>query len=122
MLFQNERYHLRVEVSNGICYVMRVTGEIEELLIAERFNSTYVVLLLCVTGLTASVAIRTDPEIKPLIRDIDISALSTEVAGGFVGCTVGMFAKDLNDEREQPEYACFKTFSYNQLIPGKREG
>ena len=63
---------------------------------------------------------RNGQEFKPLIKNIDLSTLSTEVAGGFVGCTVGMFAKDLNEEREQPEYACFKTFAYNRIVPEKR--
>lgn len=121
MLFQNEKYHLRIEISNGICYVVRASGETEQMLVAERFNATYVVLLLGVTGLSATVLMRAGGDIKPLIKNIDISSLSTEVAGGFVGCTVGMFAKDLNEDREQPEYACFKTFSYNQLVPEKRE-
>ena len=55
-----------------------------------------------------------------LVRDLDISALSTEVAGGFVGCTIGMYAEDI-EKRETPIRALFKSFSYKRLIPVKKD-
>ncbi len=121
MLFQNENYHLRVEVSNGIVYVFLVRNGEEELLITDRAESTNLMLMLVVTGLTATVLIRNEKEMKPLIKNIDISSLSTEVAGGFVGCTVGLYARDLDTERKDPVYACFRTFTYSQLVSSKRE-
>lgn len=48
-----------------------------------------------------------------LCSDLDIRELSTEVAGGFVGCTVGMYAVADTDCREQA--ACFKSLSYRPL-------
>ena len=53
---------------------------------------------------------------------VDIRALSTEVAGGFVGCTVGMFAVDETDDAKKGEAdvtildaACFRSFSYESM-------
>lgn len=42
-------------------------------------------------------------------KDIDIRALSTEVAGGFVGCTIGVYAWAGEDDEKD---VTFKTFSY----------
>ena len=121
MLFQNENYHLRAEISNGIVYVFLVRNGEEALLIADRAESTNAMLMLVVTGLTATVLIRNEKELKPLIKNIDISSLSTEVAGGFVGCTVGLYARDLDTERKEPVYACFRTFTYSQLVSSRKE-
>ena len=43
--------------------------------------------------------------------EADIRALSTEVAGGFVGCTVGMYAFTDKDAIADPK-AIFKEFKY----------
>lgn len=44
-----------------------------------------------------------------LCSGLDIRGLSTEVAGGFVGCTVGMYAVA---EKSCEDRAWFENFSY----------
>lgn len=55
------------------------------------------------------------PELKReiiLAEDVDIRALSTEVAGGFVGCTAGIYA--VAEGEEADGYAMFKSLSYEE--------
>jgi hypothetical protein len=42
------------------------------------------------------------------------------VAGGFVGCTVGIYAEDTED-RDDKVKALFKSFSYKRIVPIKRD-
>ena len=77
-------------------------------------------LVLRVEGLSVSMELmfaqagQTDCTERALLcSDLDIRELSTEVAGGFVGCTVGMYAVADVDCREQA--ACFKSLSYRPL-------
>ena len=58
--------------------------------------------------------------VQNVIKDIDIRALSTEVAGGFVGCTLGLYASD-SEEREVPVKALFKSFGYRRITSDKRQ-
>ena len=74
---------------------------------------------LRVIGLNASFTIKQGKEFESVKEDIDISSLSTEIAGGFVGCTVGVFAQDSNSDRETPVYANFRQFDYVSLVPKK---
>ncbi|MDV4151041.1 glycoside hydrolase family 43 protein [Clostridium sp. AL.422] len=48
-----------------------------------------------------------------LAEEIDSSYLSTEVAGGFVGCTVGMYAT--SNKQESENYADFLWFEYSNI-------
>lgn len=72
-------------------------------------------VVLKVDGLTASVELQpveNPAEGASLCEGLDIRDLSTEVAGGFVGCTVGMYAVA---DRECPgQAACFKGFAYQK--------
>ena len=61
-----------------------------------------------------------DGSLETLVSDLDISALSTEVAGGFVGCTIGVYAEDI-EERDEKVKALFKSFSYKRLTAAKED-
>ena len=72
-------------------------------------------VVLKVNGLKASVELQPveDPALKALLcEDLDIRDLSTEVAGGFVGCTVGMYA--VADKECSDQAACFRSFTYQK--------
>ena len=51
-----------------------------------------IILSLEVGGLTAGVKVVCGKTEMDVAQGIDIHSLSTEIAGGFVGCTVGMYA------------------------------
>lgn len=123
MLMQNNRYHLRFEVSNWIGYVIFCIGGEERRIATVSLDCNYVSVSLCVTGLTAAVQVIKAGSKQPegVIRNIDISPLSTEAAGGFVGCTVGLYATDVNETREEPVYAVFGSFAYNRLRPVRKQ-
>jgi len=50
----------------------------------------------------------------PIYVNADARILSTDVAGGFVGTTIGMYASSNGDEAGR-RYAVFKKFYYNEL-------
>ncbi|MCR4788061.1 MAG: glycoside hydrolase family 43 protein [Lachnospiraceae bacterium] len=116
VLYQSQDYNLRLEYSG--CrgnVIFRKNGE-DEKLASLLLASNIVTLVISVIGLKASLFMVEGKEIRELVKDIDISALSTEVAGGFVGCTVGIYAQD-SEERDEKAKACFKSFSYKRTVP-----
>lgn len=52
-------------------------------------------------------------EYKELVKGVDSRFLSTETAGGFVGCTLGMFAS--SNGNESSNYADFLYLNYSRL-------
>lgn len=130
-LMQSNDYHLRAELSRmdtgfeamvilckggkDILVSRNVIGEVDSQISCENPG-----LVLRVDGLTASMELyfaqagQTDCSGRALLcSDLDIHELSTEAAGGFVGCTVGMYAVSDTDCRDQA--VCFKSFSYRPL-------
>ncbi len=113
-LIQNEDYQIRFEYSgvNGNV-ILRKGGE-EEKIATKLLAQEYQTLIINVIGTSASFFMIEDRKRVPLIQNVDISSLSTEVAGGFVGCTVGIYAQD-SEKREVPVKALFKGFTYDRL-------
>ena len=118
-LVQNNEFHLRVEacrVKAGIeaSVILCEGGKDrvwEKRLLPGSTGETKegIRLTLEVSGLEASVEYET-AESGLLCSHISIKSLSTETAGGFVGCTVGMYAVAESDSSQQA--ACFKSFAY----------
>ena len=88
---------------------------------SEFLPESLVSLVIQVVGTKATLLMGAGKQVKPVAEGIDISALSTEVAGGFVGCTIGMYATD-EEEREEPLNAIFKLFSYRRITPEELKG
>ena len=70
-------------------------------------------LKLRVEGLVASVLYQSNSEWKPVISDIDLRSLSTEHAGGFVGCTLGLYAS--GNGEDAGGYSDFERMTYREL-------
>jgi len=111
---QNERFHLKFEVTECKVRVILVNDGKEEVYSEQKYMFSPANLILKVDGVKANLFVLTDTGVEPIVRNLDISALSTEVAGGFVGCTVGIYATD-GDERENPVYAEFNSFEYTRI-------
>lgn len=131
-LVQSNEFHLRVElqcIGTGIEAVVFLCEEGQDKILGKHmvrpvegadmlFDEAE--LSLKVEGLTASVELGFHQIIRDtgeslsgtglLCGDIDIRGLSTEAAGGFVGCTVGMYA--VADQEDRKQRACFCSFSY----------
>ncbi len=122
-LLQSNEYYLRLaltrpeETEETILRVHLCEKGIEYLL-AERVVSVpqatdhraAVRLSLEVRGLTAAVKVSGGGAEAEAVRDVDIHSLSTETAGGFVGCTVGIYAAG---GCETDPDVIYKSFSYD---------
>lgn len=103
---QDNGNHFRIEVSKEQAQIILcVQGNDTCVRSVPLEESNKVYLSLKVRGLSAMVAVGND-----YMKPIDIRALSSEEAGGFTGCTVGMYASA--QEYTAGESACFKLFSY----------
>lgn len=114
MVFQNESYQLRIDFAGMHATAILRDGDREDKIGTCMAAYDNVTLLITVRGLKASLYVGEGNKVTTLAQDIDISNLSTEVAGGFVGCTVGIFADDVSEEDKEGEktYATFKSLSY----------
>ncbi len=131
-LMQSDAFHLRAELFRegeklGAEVILCRKGEDQAISRVELsgtgdacLNLEKAELVLRVEGLQASVELLTAregseerTERSVLCGSVDIRALSTEVAGGFVGCTVGMYAAARPERRDQA--AVFERFSYRAL-------
>lgn len=116
VLFQNHDNHLRIEI---------VRGDVERLLrVSAHIKGADVVLaktMLCAEGIVGLVLRARDQRAQVLVEQagvlqtvadgIDLLPYTTEQAGGFVGCTVGMYASSNGSESEN--YADFAWFHYD---------
>jgi alpha-N-arabinofuranosidase len=115
IVFQNHKYNIRFEVSNWVGYVL-LTRDGEEIKYETcPLGNIATTLIIRVIGLKAFFFIMTKQGPVLVAGNVDISDLSTEVAGGFVGCTVGIYAHDYDDKREIDLFAGFKDFYYNRM-------
>ena len=115
VLFQNSEYHLRLEYAGCKGTVILTEDGKEEKLSSVLVAEDTVTLFMSVKGLSCDIYIGTGNKVEPLIKNCDISSLSTEVAGGFVGCTFGMYATGMGMDEADDIYACFKSLSYRPV-------
>ena len=120
-LIQSNTYHLRLEVCDGMVSAILCKQGVDEVLGKVKAPENQATIFIAVCGLKACLGIACGDDELLIAKDVDIRALSTEVAGGFVGCTVGMYAVDECTE-SKPETdvnildaICFRSFSYESL-------
>lgn len=108
VLMQNNLYNLRVVAQDGKCKMILCTdGKDEEIgsaMLSDIGNDNEVSLSIKVDGLVTKGYAG-----SKLLGEAGVSALSTEVAGGFVGCCIGMYASGNGSDGG---YATFKKFTY----------
>ncbi len=116
-LLQSNEYHLRLEVSEDkVEAILCEKGE-DRSLGMRKFEDTDAILFIVVDGLKATVGVDRGEEEIVIAKDIDIRCLSTEVAGGFVGCTLGMYAVNestagVGTDSAEFAGAIFRNFTY----------
>lgn len=113
---QSDKFQVRFEISECKGSVILVKDGVEEIWAEGAVYDSPATLILKVSGTKASFYVLSNKGVEPFIRNLDISALSTEVAGGFVGCTVGVYATD-GEDRENPVKAKFTSFNYHRIMP-----
>lgn len=111
VLMQSDEYNLRVEANGEMIKAILCEKGVDTVLGTLPTADVYeadkesVVLQLEVKGLTAACSVG-----GTVLGSASISSLSTEVAGGFVGCTVGMYASANGEPSDK--YAGFASFDY----------
>lgn len=106
---QNNLYNLRVEVNGKMAEVILCEKGTDRRVISMPLQgSNPLEVSLEVDGLSAAVII--EGQKSP---EVDIRTLSTEAAGGFTGCAVGLYAVA---DTENTDCACFKRFSYSGVL------
>ncbi|MDE7247891.1 MAG: family 43 glycosylhydrolase, partial [Lachnospiraceae bacterium] len=121
-LLQSNEYYLRVafarENVGETAVRVYLCEKCEERLLDDRTvpvigdGKTELGLGLEVRGLSAAVILAYGGQETELVRDVDIRSLSTETAGGFVGCTVGIY---VTGDSDSSQGITFRTFSYQKL-------
>lgn len=110
-LLQNNLYYLRAEVKDGkVRSILCSDGKdtlIGEADLKDVASADKVKLTIEVKGLDAFVYAG-----DIYLGNVCVKELSTEVAGGFVGCTVGMFADHAGVSAGEGKYAAFTSFEY----------
>lgn len=112
MIFQNDKYNLKVEYAGCHISVIMTKDGVEEKLASRLLAVDNATVYIEVVGLKAGVMVGEGNKVEVLYKDIDLSALSTEVAGGFVGCTLGCYAIGTEGVKDDA-YACFRNIAYN---------
>lgn len=113
-LIQSNEYHLRLEASQGRLEAIlcrrgqdTVAGSVR---LPALPSGTPLQLYLQVDGLCAAAGYILDGRDIPVAGNLDIRSLSTEIAGGFVGCTAGIYAT--TEEAAENCRALFMNLSY----------
>lgn len=105
VLLQNNEYNLRVEAQEKEAKAILCQKGVDTVLGTLPVMGDVVEAAIRVEGLQAYVELEGE-----VIGTVDVRELSTEVAGGFVGCTVGMYASANGAETDKK--VVFKSFSY----------
>ncbi|MGD8400389.1 MAG: glycoside hydrolase family 43 protein [Bacillota bacterium] len=120
-LIQNDRFHFRFEYGwrngeNVLRLVRRAAGE-ETVLAEQAYTAARLYLKISACGQEYSFAYGADPDIREtLIARVDGRILSTDVAGGFVGTYIGLFAS--GNGRISRNHADFDWFDYYGEVDG----
>ena len=109
-LLQNNLYHIRAEYCNGFVSVIKVQDGKELVLAKQQVPAFDSKLTLWIKADDEQADIGCGD--ITLAENMDIHELSTEVAGGFVGCTIGMYGT--TDEEKTNAYVDFLSFSYKK--------
>lgn len=118
VLFQSQSYNLRIEYGGCHADAIMTKDGVEEKIGSVMIPADLVTLVISVVGLKAVLGVMVGKDLFILAKDVDISMLSTEVAGGFVGCTIGVFAHSSEDAVGEV-YSKIRSFSYKRIDPKK---
>ena len=110
VLLQSNEYHLKAELSHGKAEVILCQNSVDTCLNSANAEGVKATIILQVNDLKAMITVLVDEQEVLVVDDIDVRKLSTEVAGGFVGCTIGIYA--VANQAQDQEAALFTKLSY----------
>lgn len=114
VLYQNHENHLRIEikkkaVNKCLAVTTCIHGEETEIACMEIvWDNQMVEICMRCDAMEAAIWVRTGEAIRQVAEKVDLLPYTTEEAGGFVGCTVGMYASSNGEESDN--YADFGWF------------
>jgi len=114
VLFQSQGYNLRIEYGGCHADAIITKDGVEEKIGSVMIPADLVTLVISVVGLKAVLGVMVGKQMFIIAKDVDISMLSTEVAGGFVGCTMGVFAH-CREDNEEEKFAKIRSFSFKAI-------
>lgn len=85
-----------------LCVIETIDGQ-EKALKTTSIEKGLVEILFQVEEQLGKISIVQNEEVREVVGDIDLRPYSTEYAGGFVGCTMGMYASSYG--MESKDYA-----------------
>lgn len=114
VLYQNHENHLRIEikkkaVNKCLAVITCIHGEETEIACTEIvWDNQMVEICMRCDAMEAAIWVRTGEAIRQVAEKVNLLPYTTEEAGGFVGCTVGMYASSNGEESDN--YADFGWF------------
>lgn len=116
-IVQSNRYHMKfvLKRKEGAIYVCLISVEDSQdiPLKEEKIDSDQIEFTIVNHGQKADFIYKADGKSVLFSEEVDMKSLSTEVAGGFTGCTIGMYAS--SNGRESHNYADFHWFTYENI-------
>lgn len=112
IVIQNDRYSVRlvIKVEDGIKtaqFITLIDGK-ETVVVTQSLTGQAFKLTLKGEGQTVKALVEVNEDVYTIAEEVDVHYLSTKVAGGFVGCTMGVYA---TSEHDKTGYADFKTLT-----------
>lgn len=118
--YQNHENHLRMEIKNqdGVqvfCITEHIHGNDNVISVTENIEAgeNLIEIILMAENQAAEVWIKTGSKKVLAADNINLLPYTTEEAGGFVGCTIGMYASA--NGNESSNYADFAWLSYDAV-------
>lgn len=112
VVIQNDRYSIRLVITteNGakVAQFITLIDGVETVVGSQEVAGHAFILSLKGEGQTVKAVVESSDKTVTVAEEIDVHYLSTKVAGGFVGCTMGVYAVS---EQESPGYADFNTLT-----------
>jgi len=118
VIFQNENWHYRFEISLNTLKIIRAAGKEDEVIFTGPITNNESQIVLAVGCADMKLAFFTGKDqhsLKPFYKNDSVTAhiLSTEHAGGFVGTLAGVFAT--SNWKESSNYADVLWAEYKEI-------
>lgn len=115
VLMQSNDFNIRFEITDCRGALIMCKEGKEEELARVVVNDSPATVRFVMLGTKMNVSCGRGKNLETVLDGVDVSYLSTEVAGGFVGNTIGIYATD-GEDRPLPVFAEFASFDYRRLI------
>lgn len=118
VILQSNYYHIRMEQyyegNNAYIQLIKCENGIDTKIVQKQVPIGNIILKIVNRGQKANFYCMSKGKYIEIAKQIDVHMLSTEIAGGFTGCTIGMYAS--SNGKESDNYADFGWMSYSAVV------